>query len=174
VAGNSYLDVENARLRPRAWWFDDCIRLHQIGEEALARVDAAGQRIRRPGDWSEIQGLPLGNQTEQLLGQYQWWWPTTPTLLAFAQNSLNQAMIACALKRHYLATGAYPATLNALLPAYLKQIPNDIVRGRPMLYDRTDDGHYCLRSVGPNEKDDRKNKSSDDWLWAHSTNAPAK
>ncbi len=42
-----------------------------------------------------------------------------------------------------------------------------------MSYQRTDDRHYILRSVGPNEVDDRKNPSSDDWLWSFPTNAPA-
>ena len=28
------------------------------------------------------------------------------------------------------------------------------------------------RVVGPNEKDDRKNPVSDDWLWSFPTNAP--
>ncbi|MDB4749608.1 hypothetical protein OAF83_01760 [Rubripirellula sp.] len=38
-------------------------------------------------------------------------------------------------------------------PAYLKQIPTDIVTDKPLLYQRIDEG-YLLYSVGPNRKDD--------------------
>jgi len=71
-----------------------------------------------------------------------------------------------------IATGAYPDTLDQLVPTYLNRIPADIIRGRPMIYERTDNRRYILRSVGPNEQDDRKSRTSDDWLWWYGTNAP--
>jgi hypothetical protein len=39
-----------------------------------------------------------------------------------------------------------------------------------MIYQLVGDGSFILRGVGPNGTDDRKNKSSDDWLWTYSTN----
>ena len=174
VSGNSYLEVEGAVLRPRAWWFDDCIRLYQIGEQTVARINPAREIIGHNTDWGDVHGLQLGHETEQFLGQYQWWWPTTPATLAFAQNALNQAMIACALERHYIANGTYPDGLDELVPTYLNRIPADVVRGYPMTYQRTEDGRYILRSVGPDEQDGRKSKSSDDWLWCYGTNAPGR
>jgi hypothetical protein len=174
IAGSSYIQVDGAILRPRGWWFDDCIRFHQVGEQAVERIDFAKEVIRRNHEWDELSGLEIGHETEQFLGQYQWWWPTTPALLAFTQNALNQAVIACALERYGIATGSYPETLNQLIPAYLNRVPSDIVCGRPMIYERTDEGRYLLRSVGPNEQNDRKTTSSDDWLWWYGTNAPVK
>ena len=174
IAGNSYLQVEGGALRPRGWWFDDCIRLHQGGEQMVGRIDVTKEIIRRGTDWNEIQGLQLGHETWQFIGQYQWWWPTTPGLLAFTQNALNQAIIACALERHCITTGSYPDTLDQLVPAYLDRVPADIIRGRPMIYERINTGRYVLRSVGPDEQDDRKSKSSDDWLWWYGTNAPVR
>jgi hypothetical protein len=72
-----------------------------------------------------------------------------------------------------LAVGKYPETLEELLPTYLPGVPNDVVRGRAMIYQLMDDGRYILRGVGPNETDDRKKPQSDDWLWSFPTNAPA-
>jgi hypothetical protein len=46
------------------------------------------------------------------------------------------------------------------------------VRGRPMSYERIKEREYILRSVGPNELDDRTNTVGDDWLWSFPTNAP--
>jgi hypothetical protein len=77
------------------------------------------------------------------------------------------------LERHRLALGKYPENLETLRPVYLGKIPNDPIRGRPMIYQRVDDSHYILRGVGPNEVDDRKNPSSDDWLWSYPTNTSA-
>jgi len=180
IAGNAYVAVEGVGVRPRAWWFDCCRQLYQAGEQAVAQVDVAGQSVRPSDSWSNLSDLPLGGDTDQFIAQYQWYWPTVPTLVAFAQNALNQAVLACALERFFLRNGHYPETLDQLLPAYLDRIPNDIVRGRPMLYQRTDEGRYILRGVGRNGKDDRNKKGpvvtppvSDDWLWSYGTNAPA-
>ena len=77
-----------------------------------------------------------------------------------------------------IAHRKYPETLEQLVPAYLDRIPNDIVRGRPMIYQPAH-GRYILRGVGPNGTDDRNTKNptgtrpvSDDWLWSYGTNAP--
>ena len=173
IAGNSYLQIEGALLRPRGWWFDDCIQLDQVGKQTVARIDLKNEIIHRPNDWSEMQGLQLGHETEQFIGQYQWWW-ATPALLAFTETALNQAMIACALERYCIATGTYPETLDQLVPTYMTRIPADIIRGRPMIYQRTEGGRYILRSLGPDEQDGRNAKTSDDWLWWYGTNAPVR
>jgi hypothetical protein len=42
-----------------------------------------------------------------------------------------------------------------------------------MIYQPVGAGSFILRGVGPNGTDDRKNNSSDDWLWTYSTNTPS-
>jgi len=165
-------------LQPRAWWFGNCIELHRAGEKAIAKVDAAGARVHLVMDWNFDHDLPLNRESQQLLQQYYWAGPN-PVLVCFAQNAVNQAIIACALERYRIANAKYPETLEQLVPAYLGRIPNDIVRGRPMIYQHLDDAHFILRGVGPNETDDRHKKGpvltppvSDDWLWSYPTNAP--
>ena len=59
------------------------------------------------------------------------------------------------------------------MPALLARVPHDAVSGRPMIYQPVAEGRFILRGVGPNGTDDRKNKSSDDWLWTYSTNTPS-
>ena len=146
--------------QPRAWWFADCIQLHQAGQHAIDKMDVAAGRVRAI-DWNDLDGLSLDSDVQYLLQQQNWGGPNAASV-AFSQNAVNQAIIACALERHLLAQGKYPDDLEDLRPAYLEKIPNDPMRGRPMIFQRTDDRHYILRSVGPNEVDDRKNRSSDD------------
>jgi len=116
-------------------------------------------------NWSDINGLPLDGVAGQLFQQGPWW-GTNPTLMPFAQTAVNQAIIACALERHRLAHGDYPETLDQLLPAYLDRIPPDIVRGRPLIYQRIDKDSYILRGAGANGIIDQAKSASDDWLWS--------
>jgi ABC-type transport system involved in multi-copper enzyme maturation permease subunit len=159
------------QLLPRLWWFDCCIQLYRAGQQAQAKVDVAAGRIQLAMNWSDLSGLPLDVQSTELFQQMAQW-GANPGFVPFAQTSLNQAIIACALERIRLTNKVYPATLEALVPALLHTIPNDAVSGRPMIYQPLENGTYILRGVGPNGIDDRKNKSSDDWLWTYSTNTP--
>jgi hypothetical protein len=100
--------------------------------------------------------------------------------LAGAQGSADQAVIACALERHRLATGKYPEGLAELAPRFLKQVPHDVVTGQPLHYQLTDDGLFLLYSVGWNETDDNGElaflasgrgveKKDGDWVWRYPT-----
>ena len=186
-AGTNYISMPRSKgrygldsawqIQPRSWWFDSCIQLHRAGEHAIENVDVAGQRVQVEFNWGELGALPLASEATQLFQQYYWSGPS-PTLVSFAQNAVNQAIIACALERFRIANGKYPEALEQLVPAYLDRIPNDIIRGRPMIYEQAH-GRYLLRGVGPNGTDDRNKKGpvvtapiSDDWLWSYGTNAP--
>lgn len=160
------------KLQPGGWWFDHCIQLHQAGRNAVSVVDAAGGRVGMGSAWSDLEGLPLDSDTTALLLQ-SWWWLPTPATVAFAQTALNQALAACALERFRLAKGRYPENLQQLVPDQLPGVPPDACTGRPVLYQIMEDGSVRLRGVGPNGKDDRAFKSSDDWVWAYPTNAPS-
>jgi hypothetical protein len=172
------LDPQNtfSGFQPRAWWLDNCIQLYGAGQAAINNVNVSNSRMRVQPAWNDLEGLPLDNDSTYLLQQF--FWPTPGNysgLVVFAQTAVNQAILACALERFRLAEGAYPETLNQLLPKYLAAIPKDVVRGLPMLYDKGGAARFTLRSVGPNETDDRNKPVSDDWLWTFPTNAsPAK
>jgi hypothetical protein len=105
--------------------------------------------------------------------------------LAGAQGSADLVTVACALERHQLSRGHYPETLEALVPAFLSQLPQDVINGQPLHYQRTSDGRFLLYSVGWNETDDGgelgffatgrgPEKKEGDWVWRYpSPQAPA-
>jgi hypothetical protein len=160
------------QLQPRAWWYESCIQLYNASRNTMAQVDAATGCIRPAMDWSELNGLPLDSSSWQVFQESVWRTPS-PASVAFAQTSVNQATVACALERFRLTNDAYPETLDQLVPALLARVPPDALSGRPLIYQPGGGGGFILRGVGPNGTDDRKQKSSDDWLWAYSTNAPS-
>jgi hypothetical protein len=102
---------------------------------------------------------------------------------AYAQALLNQAVIACALERHRLASGTYPDSLDSVNLASGKPLPPDPMTGKPMRYRKAENGRYVLWSIGVDAKDDEgkwlpgqqtPNNSSKfyeptfrgDWIWA--------
>jgi hypothetical protein len=100
--------------------------------------------------------------------------------LAGAQGTADQAVIACALERYHLATGRYPKALAELAPRFLKQVPHDLITGKPLHYQLTADGRFLLYSVGWNEADDGGEiafqasgrpieKKHGDWVWRYPT-----
>ncbi len=167
---DGYMREAAWQLQPRAWWFDNCIQLHNAGRSAIERVDVEAGRMQPVVNWSLLSGLPVDSPTMELLQQGPWWTANTPSV-AFAQTSVNQATVACALERFRLVNRAYPETLGQLVPSLLARVPHDAVSGRPLIYQRLGEDNFALRGVGPNGIDDRKNSASDDWLWAYSTNA---
>jgi hypothetical protein len=91
---------------------------------------------------------------------------------AYAQTLADQAVLACALERYRLAQGQFPENLEVLVPAYLQQVPADVISGQPMRYRQTPDGGFALWSVGWNGTDDggvparkRQDLRSGDWVW---------
>jgi len=88
------------------------------------------------------------------------------------QVEVDQCAVACALERYRRANGKYPASLQALTPRFMTQLPNDVLTGEPYKYHLTDDGQFVLYSVGWNEKDDGGvpgqtifDQEKGDWVW---------
>ena len=173
VSNQGYLEPSGWELQPRAWWFENCLQLHSAGSQLISYVEPETGRIQLKTYISQLNGLPLDSVSRELF-QQGWWWGTNPGSIRFVQTSLNQAILACALERFRLAHQAYPQTLDQLIPFSLTSIPRDPVTGRHIAYQRFSDTNFNLRGVGPNGTDDRRTKTSDDWLWAYSTNAATK
>ena len=86
---------------------------------------------------------------------------------AHATVELGLMRTACALEKHRLETGAYPATLDAI-PT---EIATDPMTGDPFRYRITRDA-FLLYSVGPDGVDDGGETESwlsidrrKDWVW---------
>jgi hypothetical protein len=71
-----------------------------------------------------------------------------------AQVKLDEARLACALERCRLAHGAYPTALDELAPAFIAEVPHDVMNGEPYRYRLQPDGTFLLYSVGWDQKDD--------------------
>jgi len=95
---------------------------------------------------------------------------------AYAQVSIDEGVVACALERYRLANGQFPDALEKLMPAYLKTLPPDVTTGDKLHYRLNDDGTFLLYSTGWEGKDEdgkvvlRKNGGIDEkrgnWPWA--------
>ncbi len=70
-----------------------------------------------------------------------------------AEQRQRNLHLAFALAAYQRDNGKYPATLAALAPKYLANIPEDLFTGKPLIYRPTETG-YLLYSLGPNAKDD--------------------
>ncbi|QIF05268.1 hypothetical protein [Roseimicrobium sp. ORNL1] len=102
----------------------------------------------------------------------------------YGQCLVNQAIIACALERHYAEKGTYPESLDELKRTNGKALPTDPMSGTPMKYRKTGDGRYKLWSVGFDLTDDggkgpdkdakgdaaKPNRAAykGDWVWEYS------
>jgi hypothetical protein len=94
---------------------------------------------------------------------------------ARADASVALARTACALERHRLAHGAYPAELAELVPAYLAAVPRDVIDGQPLHYRRGAAGGFKLWSIGIDGQDDggtpektQEANANGDWVWLQS------
>lgn len=171
-AGGGRMSQSGWSSFPRAWWFDRCIQLYQVGVRAQGLVNPDNESIRWNYDWDAMRDLPLSDKAQQALMPSPYMGNTpNPNAAPCALTLLNQARLACALERFWLRQGKYPQWANELVPEYLDRIPHDAVSGRAMSYERTADDRYILRGVGANQINDRTKKTSDDWLWTWPTNS---
>jgi hypothetical protein len=94
------------------------------------------------------------------------------------EMALRQTRTACALERFRESRGAYPASLDELVPEFLAAVPLDVIDGAPVRYARSADQSFQLYSIGLNGKDDGGSAVIDrrsvgmykarDWMWRES------
>jgi len=107
-----------------------------------------------------LVGRALRRQTSQLVAEL-WLSVGLPNLgraaplYDDARMRLELAKVAAALAAYKAENGAYPERLEALSPAYMKSITNDLFIEKPLHYERVGDS-FLLRSVGPNMAVDKK------------------
>ena len=94
---------------------------HRVFPERWAQAQEQIERLKRHKDFVALQK----NYADDLIHVQH---------TARIQTLCDLAAIACALERHRLAKGAYPDTLEELSPAFMAQMPRDIVNGQPYHY----------------------------------------
>jgi hypothetical protein len=168
---------------PRGWYDFEKVSYCRFYELTTTKGwDAKSMRISpKEVEWAQDQlaRLRSSSSIERLFEHRVLAWQHFASVSGFAQLTtasqtyLNQAVIACALERYWLAKGVYPETLDTLTDAGLVAImPRDLFTGEPMSYQRVADNEYALYSVGWNAQDDGGKPgettfdlASGDWLW---------
>jgi hypothetical protein len=114
----------------------------QQGEEVLDHARRSRQAWDGIAPWKIFSSINLG--------------PILRASVNFAQAQvrLDQCRIACALERYRLAHGVYPGSLDDLAPAFLPEVPHDVINGEPYRYRLKPDGTFLLYSVGWNQTDE--------------------
>lgn len=89
----------------------------------------------------------------------------------------RMTIVALALRTYQLKHGAYPSSLNALIPDFLHEVPHDPIDGQPLRYHLNTNGTFLLYSIGDDGKDDGGDPtpvsssnaglwySGRDWVW---------
>ena len=97
-----------------------------------------------------------------------------PMRAAAAQSAVDEAAVACALERYRLANAQFPENLDALVPKFISQLPDDPISGEPYKYRLRNDGQFVLYSIGWNQKDDGGvpgqtlfDDKEGDWVWQY-------
>ena len=183
--GSTTADVF-ARIAPHGWYHQEQLNYCRLYENQLAGTFDAGRKRGFPEQIEshahelerEVSGGRLGKTPNAVLHHRLIAAMLLPSLgkipfrTAAAQTAVDQAALACALERYRLANGQFPDKLEALVPQFVSQLPNDVVSGDPYKYRRTADGQFFLYSIGWDEKDDGgapgKNlydEKRGDWVW---------
>ncbi len=156
-----------AQLYPSGWIQQRKAKLyHQMQDHLLSLVDTERRCVLETAQ-------SFDDRTSTIVG------PPAPRVatrfgarglvesLAWGQNSIDLARVACALERHYLAHGRYPERLEALTPVWLDRMPTDVINGELLQYQPKPDRRFVLYSVGWNRRDDGgAARNSLDWVWS--------
>lgn len=168
---------------PRGWFYENDVAVARTFQESLRTDTEVDRRIISAGV-AQRCGEAMANNHQHRSPYNLAASSLCPDFgrdarnFAFAQSSLDLARVACALERHRLADGEYPAALYVLAPRFMGKLPHDIINDQPLHYRRTDDERFLLYSVGWNGVDDggivvRKkdpthatlDMDKGDWVW---------
>jgi hypothetical protein len=164
---------------PRGWVYQNLCAMDEVFEIGVSTVlDPEHHRVHpertslAEGRYKSLRLLPFGTPLASPIFPAM---VTQDIRVAKAQSFFDQARVATALERFKLGRGHYPENLHDLTPAYLRQVPHDLITGESLKYARTSSA-FTLYSVGWNGKDDHgqiapatsaeHDQERGDWVWA--------
>jgi len=170
------------RMMPRGWSYQVMVRNNEFFDWLLASLDDSDQegRIRFPKsipssrDWlgSHPAAPGIGKISKMISEQSLPAFDAGCRRYFYAHTRTEETRLACALERFRHAKGEFPERIEALVPAFMEAVPDDVFDRKPLRYRRNDDGGYDLWSIGPDGKDDggkidptKDDQSQDDWIW---------
>jgi len=121
-----------------------------------------GQDPPQPGAWDSLLSAVTRMALPAIRGAYRSALET--------EAVIRMGTIACALERYRMKNGAYPETLEALVPGQIDPLPSDPATGGGFLYKTTAFG-FLMWSVGWDGRDDRgalrarRESPEGDWIW---------
>ncbi len=125
-------------------------------------------KMRSPQELKKVQDPEFLQAARPVLDNYRTSIRSEARALE-AEVRVRQARLACALERHWLKQGTYPAALDALVPEFLPEIPVDLVDPRPMKYRLLNPQKYRLYSIGFDRVDEagaaNASVEEGDWVW---------
>jgi hypothetical protein len=163
---------------PTGWLYFEQLNYHRLFEEQLLPIlDMTARRVHpQRAEQSERafekSGVSVVWRHRVLVRMLMPALAKLSKRSAYAQTTVDEATLACALERCRLVDGKFPETLNALAPRFIAKLPHDVISGEPLQYRREGEG-YVLYSVGWNEKDDGGKPGTksapasedSDWVW---------
>jgi hypothetical protein len=190
--------VANLLLRciPRGWFYQEQVQYNRLFDRTLLgpldqadgyaapdAIRAASAELNRA--LTHDRALQAVTRHRVMVGAFikgSWDLPSSHDTAARAHVSTDLATTACSLERHRLAHGDFPASLDDLAPAFLGEVPRDLIRGQPLVYRRLEDQSFLLYSLGwdgvdngglpPPDRDASPDSSSGDWVWPSSASEP--
>jgi hypothetical protein len=170
---------------PSGWLYLEQVNHHKWFDHFVKGVEPDFSRLHpkildEPSEWETNKSFML---THMLVKHDVFAMLLTPALnkyiskCARGQTMVDELVVACAIERNRLAGNPLPEKLDALIPQYLKKIPQDVISGEPLKYRRLDEKHFLLYGVGWNETDDggkivmttdkfpRTDYTHGDWVW---------
>lgn len=154
--GHSNDPALNAFVRciPRGW-----VRQNQVAH--IRYVQAVVEDLARAPHHAAL--IPPGRHMDRFIDKRSLFTVLAAILAPSAERPISRtyegeawrrlALTGLALERHRLASGAFPESLQGLVPGFLNEVPADPMDGQPLRYTRTAEGDYHLYSVGLDHQD---------------------
>ncbi len=145
---------------PHGWFQQEKVAVSRIVAQMTSALDDATDQ-KFPSRLQEVKNLAdaLGKSHSPYHGQASLTADyLSKSLVRFSEqgNAFDEAVAACALERHRLARGSYPATIAELVPTFIAAVPADVFSGQPLGYTRTPDGGFKLTSLAADGKSEGK------------------
>jgi hypothetical protein len=133
------------------------------GTELNRQIGALQASYRPPAaSWRFYIAVPLIDQMSEKIGgsflshgypyaEFRRAWSTSMKNLTLC----HMLTTAIGLKRYELRHGKPPASLEALVPDFMAEVPRDLMDGKALRYRARPGGTYCLYSVAENAQDDQ-------------------
>lgn len=137
---------------PTGWIRRDQVLINRIFDEHLALID--------PASGVFTKGIPVEQRLTEASGRFTRLTHVIAFVMmpafdgvqkAFARGGVRKSMVvtACALEKFRAGQGAYPASLDQLIPTFAPEKPGNPDGGGVLCYRREAEGGYLLWSAGP-------------------------